>query len=397
MCAGGYTIGNVKTKGAMKPRTKTERMLLELRKQLPQGMTEAQQRYADRLLAHNECAMVSVVTAMGEWTVIRSFMCRQGRQDEVYENWVNDNGREWILSRSYNRSPFYFSWNYESEWGINHHNEHCSGYYVMEDVYAVWRNYMYPRQKVSAKLKRNGWSGTVQKRVRLDPVNLMRALLTNNEAEWLVKVGQYDLLAYMSRYGSLAMHGYVKSAINICVRNGYYVRDAGMWLDYLDLLVYFGKDTHNAHYVCPQNLRKEHDRLVVKKRRIEEAKELAERVRQAAEHEEDYKRFRGMYFGICFGNDDIMVAVINSVVEMAEEGTVMHHCVFENEYWNEKRHPYSLILSARDSHGNRLETVEVSTETWEVMQSRGLQNNPTEHHDEIVALVKKNMNLLKTA
>ena len=384
MCAGGYTIGNVKIKGAMKPRTKMERMLLELRKQLPQGMSEAQQRYADRLLARNEGAMVSVVTAMGEWTVIRSFMCRQGRQDEVYENWVNDNGREWILSRSYNRSPFYFSWNYDSEWGINHHNEHCSGYYVMEDVYAVWRNYMYPCQKVSAKLKRNGWSGTVQKRVRLDPVNLMRALLTNNEAEWLVKVGQYDLLAYMSRYGSLAMHGYVKSAINICVRNGYYVRDAGIWLDYLDLL----------KAKKPKPL---HDRLVVKKRRIEDAKELAERVRLAAEHEADYKRFRGMYFGICFGNDDIMVAVINSVVEMAEEGTVMHHCVFENEYWNEKRHPYSLILSARDSQGNRLETVEVSTETWEVMQSRGLQNNPTEHHDEIVALVKKNMNLLKTA
>ena len=104
-----------------------------------------------------------------------------------------------------------------------------------------------------------------------------------------------------------------------------------------------------------------------------------------------------MLGGICFGDDDIRVTVIGSVAEMAEEGAVMHHCVYENGYYSKRRHPFSLILSAKDREGNRLETVEVSTRTWDVVQSRGVCNLPSEHHDRIVELVERNMNLLKQA
>jgi hypothetical protein len=186
-------------------------------------------------------------------------------------------------------------------------------------------------------------------------------------------------------------------AVRICVRNGYTIYDASMYADYIDLLRYFGKDTHNAYYVCPKDLRAEHDRLMQKKQRIEEKKELEQRIREAARHEKSYKEHRGLWFGICFGNEDIVVTVIQSVAEMAEEGTKMHHCVFANEYWNVKKHPDSLILSAKDRQGNRLETVEVNMKTWSIVQSRGLLNDPSERHDEIIELVKENMYKLKIA
>jgi hypothetical protein len=349
---------------------------------------------------------MTIVTTHKGWTVVRTFFCQDDKArgmicDEVYENWIDDNGNETILSKSYNRSPFYFSWKMDSEWGINRHNEHCSGYFVMDDVYKVGQNYIYPIQRVTKKLRRNGYSDWDMLRCNIEPVVLMRLLLTNPTAEWLVKVGQYKVLEYLSRYGDLLVvnerHPGLLGAVKICVRNGYMIYDASMYVDYIALLVYFGKDTRNAFYVCPKNLSAEHDRLVQKKQRIEEKKELEQRIREAARHEKSYKEHRGLWFGICFGNEDIVVTVIQSVAEMAEEGTVMHHCVFANEYWNVKKHPDSLILSAKDRQGNRLETVEVNMKTWSIVQSRGLLNDPSERHDEIIELVKENMYKLKIA
>lgn len=115
-------------------------------------------------------------------------------------------------------------------------------------------------------------------------------------------------------------------------------------------------------------------------------------LKQIGKKESKYKQMHGMYFGVCFGQGDIMVAVVSSVREMAEEGAFMHHCVFTNAYYDKKD---SLILSARDSEGNRLETVEVNLRTWSIMQSRGKFNHPTARHDEIVEIVNKNMDVLK--
>lgn len=392
----------------MKARTKREHSLLELRKGLRQGMTEAQRRWAADMLVREELGamQMTIVTTYRGWTVVRTFFCQEDEArgmicDEVYENWIDDDGKETILSKSYNRSPFYFSWKTDSEWGINRHNGHCSGYFVMDDVYKVGQNHIYPVQRVTKKLRRNGWSCETCFRCETEPVVLMKLLLTNPTAEWLVKVGQYKVLDHLTRYGDILVanerHPLLIGAVKICVRNGYHIYDASMYADYIALLVYFGKDTHNAFYVCPKDLRAEHDRLMQKKQRIDEKKELEQRIREAARHEKSYKEHRGLWFGICFGNEDIVVTVIQSVAEMAEEGTKMHHCVFANEYWNVKKHPDSLILSAKDRQGNRLETVEVNMKTWSIVQSRGLLNDPSERHDEIIELVKENMYKLKIA
>ena len=65
--------------------------------------------------------------------------------------------------------------------------------------------------------------------------------------------------------------------------------------------------------------------------------------------------------------------------------------LFSNSYFLEKN---SLILSATID-GKRIETVEVSLKTLEVVQSRGLHNSNTEYHDRIVNLVNSNVNLIR--
>ena len=83
-----------------------------------------------------------------------------------------------------------------------------------------------------------------------------------------------------------------------------------------------------------------------------------------------------------------------SVAEMAEEGTEMHHCVFNMEYYKKND---SLILSARDEAGNRLETVEVCLSSLKVMQCFGRSNSITPEHNKILELVNKNMGMIAKA
>ena len=73
------------------------------------------------------------------------------------------------------------------------------------------------------------------------------------------------------------------------------------------------------------------------------------------------------FFGICFTDGIIQVHVLESVQEHLEEGVSMHHCVFSNAYYLKED---SLILSAT-IEGKRIETIEVSLRTLEVVQSRG--------------------------
>ena len=96
-----------------------------------------------------------------------------------------------------------------------------------------------------------------------------------------------------------------------------------------------------------------------------------------------------MFFGLAFSDNLILVKVIESVEEMETEGSLMHHCV--GGYHNRKN---SLILSARID-GRRIETVEVSLKTFEVVQCRGVCNENTEYHDRIIALVNSNMSLIR--
>ena len=49
-------------------------------------------------------------------------------------------------------------------------------------------------------------------------------------------------------------------------------KDMGIWTDYLRMLDRCGKDLHNAHYVCPADLKAEHDKYQNKVRILQEQK-----------------------------------------------------------------------------------------------------------------------------
>lgn len=109
------------------------------------------------------------------------------------------------------------------------------------------------------------------------------------------------------------------------------------------------------------------------------------------ENNKAYILTKSKFFDIDFTDGTIHIQVLKSVQEFYEEGLAMHHCVFSNEYYTK---PDSLILSARINN-QRIETIEISLKTMEIIQSRGACNKDTEFHHTIIKLVRKNMKAIR--
>lgn len=364
------------------------------------GKSMSMQRYSEssEMRSHRH---FTILTTFKGWQVARTFevsRCnyRTGPAryslDEVYQTWIDGKGGEIITGRPHRRSAFYLTWDFHKPWEIKRHNAGSSGYFQYDDIFDITGNYFYPRVRVTPLIKRNGWKrGLMRYERMISMIDAMRWLLTIPTAEMLVKTGQWDMFLWMVRRGNRQMP--FLHSVRIANRNGYIVTDTQLWLDMLEMASDLGMDTHNPKVVCPDDLKHAHDSLLahVAKRRskIEREKNL----REAALHEDSYVREKGAYFGIRLSDEDLSIKVISSVSEMAEEGETMHHCVFTRQYFKNRD---SLILSARDVHGNRLETVELSLRNFKVLQSRAAFNRTSPFHERIIRLVESNADKFKS-
>lgn len=245
---------------------------------------------------------------------------------------------------------------------------------------------IYPKSKAIDTLRRNGFNGEFH---GIAPTLLIPALLSDNRAETLMKAGQYQMLRHYLK-SSFDMERYWAS-VKICIRHGYTIPDGSMWCDHIDLLRHFRKDLNSPKYVCPQDLKAEHEKLTAKRNRQREQEEIAEKKRKAMEDEAKFKELKGKFFGIAFTDGILQIRVLESVHDHLVEGTLMHHCVFSNAYYLKEN---SLILSATID-GKRIETVEVNLQTLKVVQSRAVCNGISEYHNRIITLVENNANLFR--
>ena len=205
-----------------------------------------------------------------------------------------------------------------------------------------------------------------------------------NRAETLMKAGYTKLLKRIMDSGWKNIDKYWQS-VRICIRNGYKINDATMWCDYIDFLRFFGKDLYNDKYVCPTDLKAEHDRYMLKQAKADAQAELEKQFEKEAE----FRAIKAKFFGLIFSDGRISVRVLESVQEIVAEGQAMHHCV--GGYSTKED---SLILSATID-GKRIETIEVSISKLKVIQCRGLCNKNSEHHSQILSLVNNNMPLIE--
>lgn len=301
---------------------------------------------------------------------------------EILQHWIKDDGNREVVARANNTG--FNGWCGELEirnkvvgsYYYNHNNDiYCERYHPA----SVFRP-KYIRMGIDCKLRGMSF------------LTAANTIPHSPKAETLLKARRYELIDYFEghRY-KIDMYW---PSIKICLRNKYRIKDVSMWFDYLELLDHYHKDLHNAHYVCPKNLKKAHDLYVARKKRDDEKERKAkdmQRLLKLKKAAEKYIKEKSIFFDLKLSDGKIVVVPLKSLEEFQQEGEIMHHCVFTNEYYKKKD---TLILSARIGK-KHVETVEVNLKTLSIVQSRGVCNQNTEYHERIIGLVTKNMNLIR--
>lgn len=340
----------------------------------------------------------NITSCVDQWQVIRTYevysVYRKGKPchkavEEVCQTWIDSKGKQTRISRGKGLWGQYFVWGSPMEI-----KKAYQGYYGGDTIEYYQTTYTYPHCKsILPILKRNGLKSITQlNKAYSSPVEYMYNLIHNSKAETMAKLGYGHLI------GRKGVFDYYWDSLKIVMRHNYKIEDWSIWTDTLFLLRFFNMDRKNPVYVCPQDLRGLHDRLLERKRRQQEREERERQARIAEERamrdkkaRENYLTSKGMYFGLCIVDRDMTIEVLKSVDEFIAEGNAMHHCVNTCAYYTREN---SLILSAR-INGERIETIEVDLEKLTIAQSRGVCNSTTEHHERIIDLVKSNMHRIK--
>ena len=301
---------------------------------------------------------MTIITAHKGYQVLRTVMflysAKVGQTakydySEVMQRWIDPSGKKHCTLARLRQTMgncYIDSWLFGTPLELR--NENANNKFYVNVYEQISTGEIYPRQKLIPELKRTGYKkGFYGQR----PMNLFCTLLSDNRAETLFKTGYMSLLSE-------------------CY--------------YIDFLRFFGKDLHNAKYVCPSDLRAEHDRYMRKKAKLDAQQELEKQLAKEA----DFKAIKAKFFGLMFSDGQISVRVLESVAEIIMEGKTMKHCV--GSYHSKED---SLILSATVD-GKKTETVEVSISQLRVIQCRGVCNKVTPYHDQIVNLVNSKMPLI---
>ncbi len=363
-CGGNFSPTLVNRKRAVCPHCNTK-----LKIEVTRKSTDKQHRY------------LAIATVCGEFQVIRNFELyayyKAGKAShyamyEILQHWILPNGKREVIARNHTINWYCDSWNGDLEIRRSSYRK----------TYDIYPHKLHPISTFQSVYKRCGINPKLKGLTSLEAITYIPA---TPKAETLLKAKQYDLLKHSREYNATLDRYW--SSIKICMRNKYIVKDSKIWIDYLDLLKYFNRDLHNAHYVCPSDLNKEHDRLVAKKRFIQKKEDANRKRLKASNDEKKFKQLKSKFFGLAFSDGPIEVKMLESVQDYILEGDTLHHCVFASSYHLK---PESLILSAR-IEDKPIETVEVSLNTLKVVQCRGDRNKSTAYHDKIIRLVEKNI------
>lgn len=344
-----------------------------------------------RKLKFEDDNYLTIVNCVEEFQVVRNFRIRVfyrvGELPRYYyipvgEVWMIPNGKwECIgMGRGYGYA------NYGSFFG-----DYTLRHRDMIGAYTL--NYgVYPKKQIHKEYKKRGFVNSFHNH---QPIKVLRSLF-NQKFETLWKAKQYELAMSIDAYGSFASK-YWRVA-KICMRNKYIVKDHTIYSDYIKMLEEFSIDIYNSKFACPEDLKKEHNIILYKKRERAaqiKAQSSAERKKKELKREEflakGYKNSRKKYFDLLFKSKNIEITTIKSPAQLKKESLILDHCAYNSKY---HERPNSLMMTA--SAGDFVvETIEVCLEKIELLQVRGYNNKDSEYHAEIVKLMYKNMHRIR--
>lgn len=336
----------------------------------------------------------NVLGMHGGYQTLRMFaifsdMCKGRRAEytirEIGQYWIDKNGQCAVIGLRRSMSFYYDCFSFDSAMEIRGN----------DDAFAnITRDFpMYPDMKIIPTLRIDVVGN---KFFNMSPVRCISRLLSLPQLETIMKNDDRAVFSYFlanPQKCRMCWHSY-----KIAKRHHYDIKSIGVWCDYIKMLKVFNKDLRSPHYICPDDLHKAHDVYMKKIWAIEERKrreaDIKRREQEALKIKQDMEKFlklKSKFFGLVISDGEIDVRVLESVEEYVEEDSAQHICVGTARYYAIEN---TIIFSARID-GNRIETVEVSLDTFEVVQCHGKYNQDTKYHKRIIDLVNSNAGLIK--
>ena len=398
----------------MKPITKTEQEVVRLSNRLPL-LANRYKKKVEKLIDFNNAFKFHglktdiihflVVTTKGDWQVIRHFyLYASFKYKKLFKCTYLECMQQWYKDGKYvfmslNRQMGYCNdaWCAGQPMSIKKNFNHC---YVIDDP----RNLGY-QFVIYSKVHEKFSYLPSDNNNELNIGKMFRAVNTSPFWETIIKKDP-KTFKWCERYGFTEDKD-MTAAVKIAMRYKYDFQNPE-WSDLVSMLKYLGKDLHNPYYVCPNDLKAMHNHMSVlatnKRKKMyekmvnalkisDERKELR-KLEKAKTAMQLFTKKRKKFFGLIIAGKAIEIRVLQSVQEFMEEGAEMNHCVFANGYYDIKKHPNSLIMSAK-KNGERVETIEVNLNDYVVVQSRGKYNQLTPYHDTILELVNGNMDKIR--
>lgn len=333
------------------------------------------------------------VTAIEGWQVVRTWYCsRESKRfpmsvkyeaREVYQRFIRKATVPVIIGMGVQGASYYCDiWKWDSEWKIRKEAaQHCIGAWVAT------------RPKLLPELRMRGLTRLSD---NCSASKQIERVFNDWKVEVLLKAGAKEIYDYFITSPRTMMDYW--PSIRVALRHKYRVKDVSLWIDLLRMLNAERKDIRNPHYICPDDVKAEHDKwMEIRRRRWEKERaeeEERERRRQAELLDEDgqsnadYRERLGKMLGVVVTVGNIELKPLQTIKEFYDEGEAMHHCVFTNKYYSKDG---CLIIGAR-VNGERAETIEVNTKEWRIMQCRGKHNQDSQYHEAIMEAMTNNIN-----
>ena len=238
---------------------------------------------------------------------------------EVMSKWFDpDTKKVTLLSKGMNG----MMGSYQGGWNLNSDVSLKKPHNIMSDHKStIYTEAYYPSKRIPKEIKRLGFTTRDIKRIPID--HLLTGLVQSSRVETFMKFGMYDFLKKEVYHPMSDVHW---SALKICMKNDYQIKDAGDWMDYIDLLSYFEKDTNSPRWICPSDFHKAHQRLVKRKNKIEkkereerQRKNLIEQKEQALREAGKYIERTQKFYELMFKERGITISVMKTVEEFMTE------------------------------------------------------------------------------
>lgn len=185
--------------------------------------------------------------------------------------------------------------------------------------------------------------------------------------------------------GGRAMHD-CQNEIKVALRHHYTFPKPSIWRDTIGLARRLHIETRNPYYCAPGDVSALHDQLLRRRQKMNEKEKMKRIEKEINRYESKYYKHIKPFLDLLISNGTLTIVPLSSVREIKTEGDMMHHCVFECEYYKKT----DVLLMSAQIDGKHLETIEFSLKEMKILQCRGLQNRYTEHHEEILELLNSN-------